>query len=281
MVPLALLPYAVAKLVFFVLSVVAIGLALRLFDVRDWRCYGAVYASGPAYAAVGLGAVGPFLLLGIAAAWRYRDRARVAGLAVAYVVSAKLFLWPLWFWLVRTRRFRAAAIAAASGLGAVVASWAAIGFAGLRDYPQLLARLTDLVGPHGYSVYALERSLGIGGAAAGRSLYAIAFVALALVALFVRDDRRALVAVVTVSLLATPILWPHYLVLLVVPIALASRRLSPLWFAPPALWLDSAAWTGGPWWSGSLLLGVCVIAAAAMWRRGTPAPHRLDPRPAV
>lgn len=280
-VPLSLLPYAVAKLVFFALSVAAIGLAMHFLGVRDWRCYGAVYASGPAYAAVGLGAVGPFLLLGIAVAWHYRDRARLAGLAVAYVVTAKLFLWPLWFWLVRTRRFRAAGIAAAGGLGAVLASWAGIGFAGLREYPRLLARLTELVGPHGYSVYALERSLGVGNVAAGRSLYIIAFLALALVALFVRDDRRALIAVLTISLLATPILWPHYLVLLVVPIALTTRSLSPLWLMPAALWLDSAAWTGGPWWVASLLLAVCGTAAAAMWRRGAPTPHRFDPRPAV
>jgi len=281
MVPVSLLPYGVAKVVYFLLALAAVALALRLLGVRDWRCYGAVYASGPVYAAAGLGAIGPFLLLGVAAAWRYRERALPAGLAVAYVVTAKLFLWPVWFWLVRTRRFRAAGIAAASGVGATLVSWAAIGFAGFHDYPALLGRLTGLVGPHGYSVYALERSLGVGNVAAARSLYVFAFAGLAVVALFVRDDRRALIAVLTISLLATPILWPHYLVLLTVPIALTSRRLSPVWFVPGLLWLDAAAWSGGAVWIASVLAAVCGIAVAAMWRRGVPRPRRLDPRPAV
>ena len=281
LVPLALVPFAVAKIVYFLLSLAAIALALRLLGVRDWRCYGAVYACGPVYAAIGLGAVGPFLLLGVATAWRYRDRAVIVGLALAYVISAKLFLWPVWFWLVRTRRFRAAAVAAGVGVGAVVVSWAAIGFSGLREYPRLLARLTELVGPHSYSVYALERSLGVGNLAAARSLYVIAFAALALVALVVRDDRRVFVAVLVISLFATPILWLHYLVLLIVPIALATRRLSPLWLAPALLWLDAAAWSGGAAWIASLLVVVSAVAVAAMWRRNASIPPRLDPRPAV
>jgi len=59
--------------------------------------------------------------------------------------------------------------------------------------------------PHGYSLYAFERSLGIGSVAAERSLYGLAFAALALVALFVRNERRVFVAVIAISLFATPI----------------------------------------------------------------------------
>jgi Glycosyltransferase family 87 len=273
MVPLALLPYGIAKALYLLLSLATIALALRLLGVRDWRCFGLVFACGPAYAAIGLGAVGPFLLVGVALAWRYRDRAVLAGLAVAYVISAKLFLWPLWFWLLRTRRYRAAAVAAGVGFGSVLASWAAIGFAGLREYPQLLGRLTELVGPHSYSIYALERSLGVANVAAERSLYALAFAALALVVLLVRDDRRIFVAVLAISLFATPILWPHYLVLLVVPMALVTRRLSPLWLALPLLWVDASAWSKGTAWTASLLVLVTVIAVAGMWRRIAPIPR--------
>ena len=48
------------------------------------------------------------LVLPLALAWRYRDRARVVGLAVGVAVAAKLFVWPLVVWLLLTRRFRAA-----------------------------------------------------------------------------------------------------------------------------------------------------------------------------
>ena len=47
--------------------------------------------------------------LPLALAWRYRERARVAGLAVGVAVAAKLFVAPLVVWLLLTRRFRAAA----------------------------------------------------------------------------------------------------------------------------------------------------------------------------
>jgi len=281
MAPLALLPYRVATVLFLLLSLAAIWLALRLLGVRDWRCYGAVYACAPVYEGLGLGAIGPFLLLGLAAAWRYRDRAVAVGVVVAFVVSAKLFLWPVWLWLVRTRRYRAAAVSAVVGVGGVVASWAAIGFEGLREYPHLLARLTELVGPHSYSVYSLGRSLGMDSLTAERSVYVLTLVLLGLVAWLVRDDRRLFVAAIALSLLATPILWLHYLVVLVVPVAVTTRRLSPLWIALLAVWFDSASWTGGSAWIAPILLGICGVAAAAMWRRVPTRRPALGPKPAL
>ena len=49
------------------------------------------------------------LVLLVALAWRYRDRARIAGLALGAAIAAKLFVWPLVVWLLLTRRYRAAA----------------------------------------------------------------------------------------------------------------------------------------------------------------------------
>ena len=66
--------------------------------------------------------------------------------------------------------------------------------------------------------------------------------------------------------------------LLVVPIALATTRLSPLWVAPVLLWVDAPAWSKGTAWTGSLLVLVAAIAAAAMWRRPAPLP-RLRVKP--
>lgn len=243
-VPLALLPYAVAKLVFLVLSLAALALALRLLGVIDWRCYGAAFASVPVYAASGNGTISLFLLLSVAAAWRYRERITGVALLVAAAITAKVFLWPLWLWLVRTRRFRAAALAVLASALAVAVSWSLIGFKGLRDYPALLDRLTELVGPHSYSLYAFERALGLGHGAAQAAVYLAAAIALAILVV-VRDDRRVLVAALGLSLVATPILWPHYLVLLFVPIALATRSFTALWIAPFALWLDATAWNRG------------------------------------
>jgi hypothetical protein len=269
MIPLSVLPYSVALYVFILVDLAAVALALRLLGVADWRCYGAVYASAPVYAGTGLGAISPLLLLGVAALWRYRDRAVVAGALVAGVATAKLFLWPLWLWLVRTRRFAAAAVAAVVSVVAVAGAWATIGFAGAREYPKLLGRLTSLVGPESYSPYALGRSLGLGGGTAQAAAYLVALAAIALAAWRLSDSRRLLSAAIAISLIATPILWPHYLVLLFVPIALARRSFSPLWLAPLALWVDSSAWSSG---STTRIVGLLAIAAATLTYASAPRP---------
>jgi Glycosyltransferase family 87 len=262
MIPLSVLPFAVAVIVYFLLNLAAVGLALRLLGVSDWRCYSIAFASAPVYAAAGVGTISPILLLGVAAAWRYRDRAVAAGLLVAYVLSAKVFLWPLWLWLVRTRRFAAAGIAAGAAVTAVFASWAAIGFGGLGEYPRLLARMTQLEGPRSYSLYALFRSLGAGDGAAQVVVYGVALGALMAALLFVKGDREWLVATLGIALVATPILWPHYLVLLFVPIALMRRQLSHLWIAMLILWPDAAGWSAG---NPLKILGVLVFTVVIVW----------------
>jgi hypothetical protein len=243
-VPFALLPFGLANALFFVLGATAIVLALRLLGVRDWACFAAAFASPPVLAAPANGTVSAFLLLGVAAAWRYRDEAGKVAAAVAAVVVAKLFLWPLWLWLVCTRRYRAAALSAIAGLVATLGAWATIGFAGLRDYPHLLSRLTELTGVNSYSLYALERAFGLQSSAAQLALLAVAAAA----GFFVTrrpSDERIFLAAIGIALLATPIMWQHYLVLLFVPIALVRPRMSVFWIVPLLFWLDPSSWSNG------------------------------------
>jgi hypothetical protein len=244
LVPLTLLPLLAAKIVFFFASVAAIVVGLRLLEVRDVSCYAAAFASLPVLEASGIGSISALLFLGVAAAWRCRERTAVVALAVAAVVVAKLFLWPLWLWLLYTRRFVAAAISAAVGALAVCAAWAAIGFGGLREYPELLARLTELTGVNSFSLYALERALGIppGGARLGVAAAGCLVACLAVGGLGKRRTNAAsFIAAVGLALLFTPILWPHYLVLLLAPIAIVRPRMSAIWLLPLLFWF------GGVW----------------------------------
>ncbi len=71
-VPLALLPYRLAALLFTAGSVVAAVGGLRLLGVRDWRCYGAAFLSYPIVNSLSLGQLTGYLILGIAIAWRWR-----------------------------------------------------------------------------------------------------------------------------------------------------------------------------------------------------------------
>src|SRR5204862_3980172 len=56
-------------------------------------------------------------------------------------------------------------------------------------------------------------------------------------------DVATLTLTLAAALAASPIVWVHYFLLLLVPLALARPRLSPLWFVPLAYYpLGEAAW---------------------------------------
>jgi hypothetical protein len=262
--PLAFIPYAVADVIWWAIGAAAIWLALRILGVRDWRCYGAAFASMPVFTALGNGSVSALLVLGSAALWRYRSRAWVAAAVLAGLVAAKLFLWPLGFWLLVTRRIRACALSAVIAVAAALAGWAAIGFAGMREYPHLLDRLTALVAAESYSPYALFRALGASpGLARLLMLAAGALVLGAVVAVSRRPDgdRRAFTLALAAALVLSPIVWPHYLALLFVPIALAQPELGLAWSAPIGLWVVNASWSDG---DPKLIAPVLAVAGALL-----------------
>jgi Glycosyltransferase family 87 len=267
--PIAFGPVALGKTLFLLLALGCVLLALRLLGVRDWRCYGLALLTAPVVDTLSLGAISSMLLLGVALAWRYRDRPFVAGAATALTAVAKLFVWPLFVWLLATRRFRAALVAAATSVLLLVGGWAVIGFAGLGGYPHLLRVLTKVDAVKSYSLAGLLRVDG-GAATALTGLLVLAVICgIFLAARGPDGDRQALVIAVAGALLATPVLWLHYLDLLFVPIALARPRLSAIWFAPLAFWVTPLAHSGGSVWRICLVL---AVTGYVVWRTFFPAP---------
>lgn len=257
--PFAALPTEAARVLMFVAGLAAVLGALRLLNVEDWRCYSLAILSAPVINSLALGALTSFLLLGVALAWRYRDRPAVAGVATAFTAVLKLFLWPLAVWLLVTRRRRAVVVCAAAALVLLLGGWAVIGFAGLREYPTLVHVLERLEGPVSYSTVAL---LGLSGGAATAVTVALSLAAVGAIWLAARGsggDRRALAVAVLASLVATPLVWLHYLVLLYVPIALYRPRLSGLWFLPLVLWVTPLTHSQGTTWRIALALGIVAI----------------------
>ena len=237
--PLSLLPFTVAAAIWASLMLAAAFAALWILGVRDWRCYGLLLISTPLFEGVAFGNVTPLLLLPLAAAWRFRDKVVGAALAVASAIVVKLFLWPLLVWLVVTRRWRAAVGAVAAAATAALAGWAVLGFAGLETYPLLLRRLSDVFAAHSVSLYAEATDVGLSSAAAtvASSAVGLALLGLAFVLARRRDgDRRSLAAALAATIALSPIVWPHYLVLAFVPIALVQPRLGWLWAVPLATW---------------------------------------------
>src|SRR5207237_9527676 len=131
------LPCSVAVAAFTPAAVAALVLALRLLGVRYWRCYALSLGALPMASSLMIGTLSPFLALGAAAAWRYRDRRWAVAAAIVGVVVTKIFLWPLAIWLVPTRRFRTAAKTVALGIAVTAGSWGILGFDGLAEYPHL------------------------------------------------------------------------------------------------------------------------------------------------
>jgi hypothetical protein len=81
-----------------------------------------------------------------------------------------------------------------------------------------------------------------------------------------RDEHLSFVLAVAAALALTPILWVHYFSLLLIPLALGSRRLTWWWSLPVAVWFVQ----GGPspalpvntilvWWLALVTLACCRL----------------------
>jgi hypothetical protein len=81
-----------------------------------------------------------------------------------------------------------------------------------------------------------------------------------------------LLGALTLSLLATPVVWIHYFVLLLVPLAIMRPRLSGAWLLPLALFACPV--TSPMLWQLVLTLGVLALLVAVLLRRPAPAAVR-------
>ncbi len=228
--PLSMIPYTVAAVLYGVACVAAIFASLRIVGVTDWRCYAALPFWMPVLQAVGLGTIAPFLALSLAVAWRYRDRRFVGAAALGVAIASKLFLWPVVFWLIATRRYRRALETIAVTGAAVVIPWLTLGFRDFAEYPRVLRLLVHNEMPTSFSINALTEMLGLAQAALVVQLVCV--VAVFALARRQEGDRRAFSAAIITALVLSPLVWIHYYLLLIVPIGIAFRRLRAVWLLP-------------------------------------------------
>ena len=109
-------------------------------------------------------------------------------------------------------------------------------------------------------------------------LFAVAAIATIILLARRRDgDRRAFVAAIGAGLILSPIVWPHYLVILFVPIALYRPRLSAAWVLPLFFWVLRGPESHGSaaWIIATLVTSVAAVVLAA--RRSSPAPSPVSP----
>ena len=256
--PFALIPQAAGDIVFTVLVLGCVPMTLWLLGVRDWRIYGIVFLWQPVIVGWQTANVSLLLMLGLAACWRWRDRASAVGPLLAVLICVKIFPLPLGIWLLATRRFRAFAWATGTSVALSLAGWSLVGFGQVQRYLQILSAVAGPDEHRGYSVIGFALHLGAGQATA----YAIGFLAGActIAAGLGRGggerDRVVFSACIAASLLASPLVESHYLALLIVPLALAQPTLAWIWALPVILMVTPADYPAG--WQHALGLLVCI-----------------------
>jgi hypothetical protein len=263
------LPVGVALIVFNLACTLALMAGLRVLDVRDPLVWAFALTAFPFIDSLVVGQPDGIFALLAAVAWRDRDGYRGA-FAVGALVAAKLFAWPLILWLLVTRRFRQAAAATAFAGTILLASWACIGFRGLLSYPHLLAADARAFESRSHSIVTALLHSGVPLQAA-QPLSALIAVALALAIIITgrRGELSVFTAALTAGLLLSPVVWQHYLVLLLIPVAASSRTLDwRLGLLIVAFWLapSESAGAGLAAWLVPVLAGAVALRVAWLER---------------
>lgn len=222
--PLSLLSHTAATVVFTALSAGALILGCRLLGRPRASAAALVLVSSTTVISLQMGTVNALLLLALAGAWRCRSRAPLlAGVLLATAASMKLFLLPVLIWPLLTRRYTTLA-AAVGTVSVLVLSQSALGHLGLWQYFSLLSKLQGNEAARSWSFSSFAQSLGLG-AHASTDL-AVLIAGAGVVALWLRRDRlvdaQVLGLSVLIGLLVSPIVWSSYLLLLAVPLLLAT-----------------------------------------------------------
>jgi hypothetical protein len=264
--PLTMLSPQWAGAIAVALLLALLAATLWVLDVRDWRVYGLVGLWGPSLAALQSGNVTIVLGFLVALAWRWRDRRWAPGLLIGAAIAVKLFLWPLLVWLLAIRRYRAAASGAV--IGVVGGLLLVLPFIGLPDYVRLLNNMSKVFGPTSYNVIGL---LQLSHAASMRNAV-LASICVGLAVLACAYVRRSLLLALVASLLLSPIVWTHYYVLLIVPLAIRWPKLAPVWFIPLVMALCPGTWLDVRLWHVLVGLGVLLAVTATEWAPCNPVP---------
>jgi hypothetical protein len=155
------------------------------------------------------------------------------------------------------------------GIALNLASWALLGFGNIAAYLHDSSVDASFAWHTGYSVAAMAAHLGAGHDVAS-ALTVLASGALAVAVLFLglsrRRERQALTLTVTLMLVASPLVWSHYFVLLLVPMALERPRMTFIWGLPILMWVCPPSFHVDVWQEG-LAWAVCGTMVVALTAR--------------
>ncbi len=201
--------------------VVGVGVMPVSRTIRWWTLLLAGW-SFPFVYAVKLGQVGPVLFLAFAIGWRWLDDPIRLGASGAIGAAVKLQPGLILVWALLTRRFRAVAVGTLVLVALAVVATALAGISAWSDFLTLLRAVSDpITTEHNFTPGAVAYQLGApAGLASLIQLASTVGVVVAFLAAIRWSTAEAsyLVAVIA-SQLISPILWDHYAMLLLLPVA--------------------------------------------------------------
>lgn len=276
--PLGFLEALTAYRLFVVITVLtSVGyLAWMAGELRmraGWAIVGAgmLLFSSPLLGTLALGQMYPLVALGLVAAWvaDRRGKLMVSGVALGLVVAVKPQLAPVILWPLVRRRWRTLVATLASGFAATLAAIVVAGPGALLDW----LKYVGIRRPDGYwdnntlpgaAVRLFEENDFVEPIATLPWMLPVAYVLGAGIVILTaitarRGSEAGLWALVAASLLASPIAWHNYLVLLGPGILLLLAR---GWVAPALLLLALQSIT--PDWSLPWRYGDTAVAALAL-----------------
>jgi alpha-1,2-mannosyltransferase len=281
--PLSVIPRGAASVLFMLVCVALAPMTLRLLNVRDPRVYAVTMLWLPVYAGWQTANETLFLTFGLACLWRWRDRPLVAGFLVGAMLSLKPLMWPLALWLLVTRRWRASAWTVAVALALNLVAWSIVGFGQIASYLHAAGSDTSESWRIGFGVPALFGHLSLpqtAGIVTMVVLSAALAVAAARAGLLLQNELRALVLTVALAMVSSPLLWSHYVAMLIVPLAVLRPRVDWVWAIPLLLWVCPLGWTVHLWqwlfvWAAVATMVIALVRQSAPLAGARPLPMDL------
>jgi alpha-1,2-mannosyltransferase len=229
--PFALLPGDVASVIWVALLVAAFFAAVCLMPVATRVKWLVVLLGGlswPVAYTFKLGQVGPLLMLLFAIGWRWLDAPGRLGASAATGALIKLQPGLVLVWAALTRRWRAVAVGLAVVVVACLVATLVVGVGAWSDYVALIRQVSDpITTPHNFTPGAVAYQAGASSAVGAwiQLTVAVLVVGAVIVAARIATAEASFLVAVVASQLLSPVLWDHYAMLLLLPVAwLLERR---------------------------------------------------------
>lgn len=224
-IPFGMLPVGPATSAWIGMLLAAFGAGVAAMPVAmrtRWLVVLMAGLSWPFLYNIKLGQVGPLLFLAFAIGWRNLDRPVFVGLTGAVGAAIKVQPGLVLVWALLTRRWSAVVVGGLALIALAAVSLPLAGVSSWSDFLSIVARVNDpITTPHNVTPGAVLYRLGVPREAASMGQWAATGLVAAAVmfASFRRPHVVSYLVVVVASQILSPILWDHYAMLLLLPVA--------------------------------------------------------------